>query len=216
MENKDIALGILLIAAVGLAGGLGFILIAWEPKTTPEVPTYLSGLPDDWSTAPNSSYIILNNQTHSNIIITLKDILQGIATYQSSQKGGYNTGIGFQTIIDPYTNIPITGISIPDLLDQYHTYFPGNIDFVSADGFGVFSTSAPEIIEKLEDAEEDLIIAIAANKQWLADSPLGDVYGNFSLVGEVMDSRIYNLEKRLINEYYYLRGMWRNWQIYCF
>jgi len=195
MENKDIALGILLIAVVGLAGGLGFVLIAWEPKTTPEVPTYLSGLPDEWSTAPNSSYIILNNQTENNIIITLGDILQGIATYQSSQKGGYNTGIGFTTIIDPYTNIPITGISIPDLLDYYYTYFPGDIDFISADGFGGFSTNAPEIIEKLEDAEEDLIIAIAANKQWLADSPLGAVYGNFSLVGEAMDSRVYNLEE---------------------
>jgi len=195
MDKKDLILGILVIAVVGLAGGLGFVLIAWEPKTTPEVPTYFSGLPDDWSTAPNSSYIILNNQTNSNIIITLEDILDGIATYQSSQKSGYNTGIEFRTILDPFTDIPITGISITDLLDQYHTYFPGEIEFVSSDGFGVFSTSAPAIIEKLEDAEQDLIIAIAANKQWLADSPLGDIYGNFSLIGEAMDSMIYNLEQ---------------------
>ncbi|GAI63536.1 unnamed protein product, partial [marine sediment metagenome] len=56
MENKDIIIGILLIASVGLAGGLGFVLISSPPST--ETPTYLFGLPDDWSTAPNSSYFM--------------------------------------------------------------------------------------------------------------------------------------------------------------
>ncbi len=199
MDKKDIIMGVLLIGIVGVSGGLGFVLVSWAPKETQQTPTYLSGLPDNWDTAPNSTYIILNNQTHSNIKIYFKDILEKIQTFQNTQKGAYDTGIELKTIIDPETDIPITGISIIDLFDQYHTFFPGAINFVSKqDDFGqtnVFSTSAADILEKVEDGEEDLIIAIAANKQWLAESPLGAKYGNFTLIGEAMDAKIYNLEQ---------------------
>jgi len=198
MKSKDIIIGVLLIISVGLAGGLGFILIAWQPQTT-SPPTYLSGLPDDWSTAPNSSYLILNNQTHSDIKVYFEDILKAIETYQNSQPSAYETGLEIKTIIDPDTNIPITGFSITDLFDEYHTYFPGEINFLSEeDVYGqrnIFSTSASDILEKMEDGGETLMIAIAANKQWLADSPLGDKFGNFTLIGEGMDARIYNLEQ---------------------
>jgi len=198
MKSKDIIIGVLLIISVGLAGGLGFILITWEPKTT-SPPTYLSGLPDDWSSAPNSSYLILNNQTHSDIKVYFSDILEAIDTYQNSQPNAYETGLEIKTIIDPGTNIPITGFSITDLFDEYHTYFPGEINFLSEeDVYGqrnIFSTSASDILEKVEDGDETLMIAIAANKQWLADSPLGNKFGNFTLIGEGMDARIYNLEQ---------------------
>ncbi len=198
MKSKDIIIGVLLIISVGLAGGLGFILITWEPKTT-SPPTYLSGLPDDWSTAPNSSYLILNNQTHSDIKVYFEDILKAIDTYQNSQTNAYETGLEIKTIIDPDTNIPITGFSITDLFDEYNTYFPGEIHFLSEeDVYGqrnIFNTSASDILEKLEDGDETLMIAIAANKQWLADSPLGDKFGNFTLIGEGMDARICNLEQ---------------------
>ncbi len=198
MKSKDIIIGVVLIISVGLVGGLGFILITWEPKTTSS-PTYLSGLPDDWSTAPNSSYLILNNQTHSDIKVYFEDILKAIDTYQNSQPSAYETGLEIKTIIDPDTNIPITGFSITDLFDEYHTYFPGEINFLSEeDVYGqrnIFSTSASDILEKVEDGDETLMIAIAANKQWLADSPLGDKFGNFTLIGEGMDARIYNLEQ---------------------
>ena len=169
MKSKDIIIGVLLIISVGFAGGLGFILITWEPKTT-SPPTYLSGLPDDWSTAPNSSYLILNNQTHSDIKVYFEDILKAIDTYQNSQPSAYETGLEIKTIIDPDTNIPITGFSITDLFDEYNTYFPGEINFLSEeDVYGqrnIFNTSASDILEKLEDGDETLMIAIAANKQW--------------------------------------------------
>lgn len=199
MKTKDVIIGILIIIATGLAGGLGFVVATWEPKTTTSPPTYLSGLPDDWSSAPNSTYLILNNQSHSNFKIYFEDILKAIEVYENAQASAYDTGIELMTIIDPETNIPITGFSITDLFDQYETYFPGDIEFASMeDDFGqrnVFSTSASQLLEKLEDAEENIMIAIAANQQWLADSPLGEKYGNFTLLGEAMDARIYNLEQ---------------------
>ncbi len=199
MKTKDLVIGILIIIATGLAGGLGFVVATWEPRATTNPPTYLSGLPDDWSTAPNSTYLILNNQTQSNIHIYFEDILKGIEVYENAQSSAYDTGIQLMTIIDPETNIPITGISITDLFDEYYTYFPGDIEFASvADDFGqrnVFRSSASQLLEKLEGAEENIMIAIAANNQWLADSPLGEKYGNFTLLGEGMDARIYNLEQ---------------------
>lgn len=202
MKTKDVVIGILIIITTGLAGGLGFVVATWEPKTTTNPtnpPTYLSGLPDDWSTAPNSTYLILNNQTDSNVKIYFGDILKAVQVYENAQSSAYDTGIGLMTIIDPETNIPITGISITDLFDQYHTYFPGDIEFASVeDDFGqrnIFRTSASQLLEKLYDAEENIMIAIAANNQWLADSPLGEKYGNFTLLGQAMDAHIYNLEE---------------------
>jgi len=199
MKTKDIIIGLLIIIVTGLAGGLGFVVATWEPKTTISPPTYLSGLPDDWSTAPNSTYLILNNQTHSNVKIYFKDILDAIAVYENSQPSAYDTGIELMTIIDPETDIPITGFSITNLFDEYETFFPGDIEFASiADDFGqrnIFKTSASQLLEKLEDAEENIMIAIAANNQWLAESPLGEKFGNLTLVGEAMKARIYNLEQ---------------------
>jgi len=199
MKTKDVIIGILIIIATGLAGGLGFVVATWEPRTIINPPNYLSGLPDDWSTAPNSTYLIINNQTHSNVKIYFEDILNAIEVYENAQPSAYDTGIELMTIIDPETNIPITGFSITDLFDQSENYFAGDIEFASIeDDFGqrnVFSTSGSQLLEKLEDAEENIMIAIAANQQWLADSPLGEKYGNFSLVGEGMDSVIYNLEE---------------------
>ena len=199
MKTKDIIIGLLIIIATGLAGGLGFVVATWEPKTPTNPPIYLSGLPDDWSSAPNSTYLILNNQSHSDVKIYFEDILKGIEVYENAQASAFDTGIQLMTILDPETNIPITGFSITDLFDQYETYFPGDIEFTSMeDDFGqisVFSTSASQLLEKLEDAEENIMIAIAANQQWLADSPLGEKYGNFTLIGEAMDARIYNLEQ---------------------
>jgi hypothetical protein len=199
MKSKDIVIGILIIIATGLAGGLGFVVATWEPKTTVNPPTYLSGLPEDWSTAPNSTYLILNNQTHSDVKIYFEDILKAIDVYQNAQASAYDTGIELMTIIDPETDIPITGISITDIFDQYHTYFPGEIEFASVeDTYGqrnVFKTTAGDLLEKMYDGEENIMIAIAANNQWLADSPLGEKFGNFTLVGEGMDARIYNLEQ---------------------
>jgi hypothetical protein len=199
MKTKDLVIGILIIVATGLAGGLGFLVATWEPRTTTNPPTYLSGLPDDWSTAPNSTYLILNNQTHSNVQIYFEDILKGIEVYENAQASTYDTGIQLMTITDPETKIPITGISITDLFDEYYTYFPGDIEFASPeDDFGqrnIFRTSASQLLEKLEDAGETIMIAIAANQQWLQDSPLGDKYGTFALIGEAMDARIYDLEQ---------------------
>ena len=137
MKTKDLVIGILIIVATGLAGGLGFVVATWEPKTTTTPPTYLSGLPDDWSTAPNSTYLILNNQTQSNIHIYFEDILKAIEVYENAQPSAYDTGIELMTIIDPETSIPITGFSITDLFDEYYTYFPGDIEFTSPeDDFG--------------------------------------------------------------------------------
>ena len=156
MKTKDIIIGLLIIIATGLAGGLGFVVATWEPKTTTTPPTYFSGLPDDWTTAPNSTYLILNNQTHSNVKIYFEDILKAVKVYENTQASAYDTGIQLMTIIDPETNIPITGFSITDLFDQYDTFFPGDIEFASMeDDFGqrnVFSTSASQLLEKLEDA----------------------------------------------------------------
>jgi len=201
MENKDIIIGILLIASVGLAGGLGFVLITSPPPT--ESPTYLYGLPDDWSTAPNASYFMLYNQSGASIQVTLKDILDGVAlAYEEQSAGGseineYKKVIYPYTFLDPSSGLAVAGVDILDILEAYYTNFGWDLKFTSnLESEFEMTTTTGNIINKMyEGSKESVIIAIAANKQWLGESALGAQWGNFSIVGEQMDSAIYDLQK---------------------
>ncbi|MFW9987578.1 MAG: hypothetical protein ACFFC3_02900 [Candidatus Odinarchaeota archaeon] len=192
MEKKDIILGILLIAVVGISGGLGYVLLTWQPKPS-GTTTYETGLPDDFSTAPTTASFMLNNQTHTNITITLADLLNFIEIYENTEEGAYETGIGTSTVIDPNTNIPITGVRILDVLEAYHTYFAGELNF----GGLTFSTTGQELVNKIlnKKISEEVIIGISADKKWLADSPYGSIWGDFMIIGENMPEQIFQLEE---------------------
>lgn len=199
MDRKDIALGILLIAVVSLAGGLGFVIVINSTKVPVIEPFFLDGLPDDWSTAPNSTYFTFYNQTGGPFFITLGDILEGVNLAEVGEQ--YEKRIFTSTIIDPITGLHITGVNILDFLEAYDTYFAGNITFASKeDRFGqkqTLSTDAPTLVEKVYGSKnkEPVIIALAANKTWLADSTYGDVWGNFSIFGKNMVNNLYNLDE---------------------
>ncbi len=204
MENKDIILGVLLIAVVGLGGGLGYVIIAgpslFGPNPTEEPPTDLFGLPDDWSTAPNASHFTLYNQTGYSFSVTLKDILDGIALALEEQAAGgpeineYKKIIYPYTFLEPSTGLYITGVDLLDILEAFDINFGWDLELTSAYGHTLEITTGDIISKMYEGDEESIIVAIAANKQWLAQSPLGPYWGNFSFVGELMSSAIYNLE----------------------
>lgn len=209
MENKDIFLGFLLIAVVGLSGGLGYVFIAGpsifkSPIDCPECPTDppldLFGLPDDWSTAPNSSYFMLFNQTGASIQVTLGDILDGVALALEEQAAAgpaineYKKVIYPYTFLEPSTGLYITGVDLLDVLEAYDTNFGWDIQLNSGYGHSINITTGDIISKMYEGDEEPVILAIAANKHWLANSSLGPHWGNFSLVGELMTSAIYDLE----------------------
>ena len=125
MEKKEIILGILLIAVVGLGGGLGYVIIAGPTLFGPptEGPTNLFGLPDDWSSAPNASYFMLYNQTGASITVTLEDILDGVALALEEQAAGgpeineYKDIIYPYTFLDPVSGYYITGVDLLDILE---------------------------------------------------------------------------------------------------
>ncbi|MBD3195623.1 MAG: hypothetical protein GF317_11235 [Candidatus Lokiarchaeota archaeon] len=199
METKDGIIGILIIALIGLGGGLGFIILTGsQTPTGPTTPTYSSGLPDDWSTALNSSYFMFSNQTHSDIMVNLSFILEKVAIGLNAEKYYEDPGMGLKTIVEPNTGIPVTGIHLLDLLYYMNTPFPGQLSF------DLYSADAKEIVNKIEnkDIEEDVIIAIAANKQWLAESPLGESWGNFSLVGEDTGVQVINIKEMAVEDYW--------------
>lgn len=200
MENKDILLGVLLIAVVGLGGGLGYVIIAGPSLFGPtEQPTNLFGLPDDWTDAPTSSYFTLYNQTDS-IQITLGDILDGVTLALEEQAAGgpmineYKKVIYPYTFLEPSSGLYVTGVDLLDILEAYDINFGWDIEIVSSYGHTLNITTGDIISKMYEGNEESVIIAIAANKQWLAKSPLGPNWGNFAFVGELMTSAIYDIE----------------------
>ncbi|MGB5909923.1 MAG: hypothetical protein WBH31_01880, partial [Promethearchaeia archaeon] len=203
MAKKDIAIGILLITVVGLAGGLGFLYIIGPQLfgTPPEGPTNLFGLPEDWNSAPNSSYFMLYNQTGTNIKITLKDILNGVSLALEEQEAGgaaineYKKVIYPYTFLEPSSGLYITGVDILDILEAYNTNFGWDLRFTSGYGHILEMTTGDIITKMYHNNKDPVIIAIAANKEWLEDSPVGKQWGNFSIVGKLMPSAIYDLER---------------------
>lgn len=203
MEKKDIIIGILLIAVVGLAGGLGYVFIAGPSLFGPpaEQPTNLFGLPEDWSNAPNSSYFTLYNQTGASIQVTLGDILDGVALALEEQAAGGASINEYKKVIYPYTfldlssNLYVTGVDILDILEAYDTNFGWDLKFTSSYEHTFEMTTGDIISHMYHGYRNPIIIAIAANKQWLGESPLAPNWGNFSIVGELFPSAIFDLER---------------------
>ena len=200
IDGKDAVLGILVIAVVGLAGGLGFVMISNPGGTQiitqcPEVD-YLYGLPDDWNIAPNSSYFTLNNGTDS-ITIYLSDILEGAKKFLDGCEE-WEKCLAVQTVKDDLSGLWITGVDVLDVLAYYDTNFAGDLTFTSLeDNYGatdVLETSAYDLVGKMYEDDEPVIIGIAANKTWLEASPIGSQCGNFSLFGQAMETSCKRLE----------------------
>jgi hypothetical protein len=193
-----------LIAVVSLSGALGFFLIV-PPNQTKE-PTLLKGLPDDWNGAPNSAFFTLNNGTDF-IKITLKDILDGLklTIEQEEDTSGANINeykdlIYYDTFFHEGFGLYITGVDILSVLEKFDTNFALNMSFVSKrnvkGSIETLQLSSENIVKHMLTGEEEpIILAIAANKTWLADSPIGDLCGNFSIFGENMPNSLTNLER---------------------
>lgn len=215
METKDAIIGALLIGLVAIAGGIGYIYVNPPTKTikkTDEETKYVylpppeeppdSGLPTDWSTAPNASYFVVNNGTEV-FNITLKEILDYVAVgnvyddkvewrKRLSEKRG-----DIITVTDPVSGYAITGVDILKILSLWDTNFAGGLECNSKNDDTVkWSVDIKEMASKMysRQTEEDIILALAANGQWLQDSPIGEYCGNFSIFGENMDVPLYNLQ----------------------
>ncbi|MHA1728701.1 MAG: hypothetical protein ACTSWY_08200 [Promethearchaeota archaeon] len=211
MEKKDLSLGILLIVIVGLSGGLGYVLLMGPTLfgTSPEEQQLeevnLFGLPDEWNTAPNASYFMLYNQTGVSIKVTLKDILDGVNLALEEQAAGgpaindYKKVMYPYTFQDPISGLYITGVDLLDVLEKYDTNFGWDLELVSGYGHEMEITTGDIINNMYEGDENSIIIAIAANKTWLAESPVGPQWGNFSFVGELLPSAIYDLQQVNVN-----------------
>jgi len=213
METKDAIIGALLIALVAIAGGIGYIYVNPPTKTikkTDEETVYLTlpeepldtGLPTDWSTAPNASFFVVNNGTEV-FNVTLKEILDYVAVgniydYKVEWRKRICESRGdIITVTDPVSGYAITGVDILKILSLWDTNFAGGLECNSKNDNTVkWSVDIKEMASKMysRQTEEDIILALAANGQWLQDSPIGDYCGNFSIFGENMDVPLYNLQ----------------------
>ncbi|MFW9898448.1 MAG: hypothetical protein ACFFDO_04230 [Candidatus Thorarchaeota archaeon] len=197
VSGKEAAIGLLIIGLVVMAGWVGFLYVNPVTKTKKEEetvyvyitneipPTYESGLPDDWSTAPNASKIILFNETGAQVEITLEQILKYIEMWEetSQEKYWWEKRLQPITVNDP-TGIPITGVDVLELLRVFDCNFAGELEFVSHNDTA--SKLTMEVIElsNIISDNKDVILGIAANKKWLKQSLIGERCGNFSIFGK--------------------------------
>ena len=196
--RKDAAIGLLIIGLVAMAGWVGFLYVnpnietkTDEEETTIYVyyspPSYKYGLPDDWSTAPNASAITLYNETGDAITIKLKQILDYVNKwYQTDPEIYGDKSYWWEKRLEPITvndpsGIPITGVNILDLLRVFDCNFVGEMEFTSFNDTASKLTMEVVDLANIIDNDAPVILALAANKQWLKQSIIGDRCGNFSI-----------------------------------
>jgi hypothetical protein len=196
MKKKDIYIGISLIAIVAIGGGIGLFFIL-NPAQQPEEG--YKGLPADWSTAPNDAYFMLNNQTNT-IRVTLEDILEGIELAIEEDEDTSGSRINeYKDVIFCYqfyyNGFLVTGVDLLDVLEKFDTFYANNMNLTAKGQTEQEQVSSQNIVQKMYKGPEDpLVIAIAAEGKWLADSPLGATYGNFSIIGKNWNVQCLNLE----------------------
>ena len=198
MKKKDLYIGISLIAIVAISGGIGLFFIL-NPLGQQQQEGY-KGLPADWNTAPTDAYFMLDNQNDP-IKITLADILEGIELAIEEDEDTSGSRINeYKDIIFCYqfyhNGYLITGVDLLDVLEKFDTFFANNMNLTAKGQTEQEQVSSKRIIQKMYKGSEDpLVIAIAVDGKWLADSPLGPTYGNFSIIGDNWDVECLNLEK---------------------
>jgi hypothetical protein len=197
MKKKDIYIGISLIAIVAIAGGIGLVFILNQPKSQEEG---YKGLPADWSTAPNDAYFMLDNQTNT-IKITLSDILEGVQLAIEEDEDSSGARINeYKDVIYCYQfyydDHLVTGVDLLDVLEKFDTFYANEMNLTAKGQAEQEQVSSQDIVKKMYKGPEDpLVIVIAADNKWLADSPLGTTYGNFSIIGKNWNVECLNLEK---------------------
>jgi hypothetical protein len=202
MKKKQLIIGVALILIVGVSGSISLFFIINQSGQEKEK---LRGLPEDWSTAPNSTFFILKTSTET-INVTLASILEGIqlAIEEQQDPSGVNINeykdvIYYYTFYNQTLDSYITGVDLLDILEKYGINFAYNMTIESLGG-GKVSVTSGDIIKKMyEGVEDPLVIAIAADGNWLTDSSLGEEYGNFSLIGKNWNIELKKIKQVEIN-----------------
>ncbi|MFX0141301.1 MAG: hypothetical protein ACFFDN_47115 [Candidatus Hodarchaeota archaeon] len=216
IDRKDVAIGLLVIGLVALAGWVGFLYASpvTKTKTEEEEETiYITtktktieeiGLPDDWGLAELDASFSVFNETGGEISVKMSDILNGISLYynQEADPLGRKTQeykyeyMELRTVDDPLSGRTFTGVNILDVLEFAGVFFAWNISCktnnVDLYPNAYFNVSTGDIINlDTKPLYLPTIVAIAADGLWLPD--LG--YGNFSIIQGLSSESIYDLKE---------------------
>ncbi|MHA1670219.1 MAG: hypothetical protein ACTSV5_06520 [Promethearchaeota archaeon] len=200
MDKKDIFIGILAIVTVGLAGGLGYLIIANPLTGEPTTPVLNQGLPEDWSMAPNSSTFTLYDVHGVEHIISLGEILEGVQIYlddlEADSMSEWKNYLELTTIKDPISGQYVTGVNILDILEEKSIYFAGDLEFATEDSV-TREIHTADIISKsyAKKGKTYYLLVLAINQEWLHDSPYYTSMGNFSIMGLDPNDNFYNFNQ---------------------
>ena len=200
IDKKDILIGIFAIIAVGLAGGLGYVIVANPFTEEPSTTIFYQGLPEDWSTAPNSSSFTLYDVHGLEHVITFGEILEGVQIYlddlETDTLSEWENYLELTTIQDPISGQYVTGVNILDILEEKEIYFAGNLEFETEDSVSREVHTA-DIITKnyAKKGKTYFILVLAINQMWLQDSPYYASMGNFSIMGLDPNDNFYNFNQ---------------------
>ena len=148
MEGKDAAIGFLLIGIIAVAGGMGYIYLnptcpeedcekcddCSECPECPEIPEDPEPDTDerwpDWGDANNDTVILTLFNGTTIQTITLGEILDYINKWNSTkiEKYWWEKRIEAFTVTDPYTELPVKGVSLFDVIQVLDTNYAGSFE----------------------------------------------------------------------------------------
>jgi len=199
MDKKDAFIGILAIVAVGLAGSLGYFIVANPLSGGSSTPVLNQGLPEDWSTAPNSSTFKLFDVHGVEYDISLGEILNGVQIYLDDLAAGslsdWKNYYELTTIQDPVSGQYVTGVNILNILEEKGIYFAGDLKFATGDSITRDIHTADIIAKSYAKSKTYYVLVLAINQEWLQDSPYYSVMGNFSIMGLDPNDNFYNFNQ---------------------
>jgi len=199
MDKKDLFIGILAIVTVGLAGGLGYVIIVNPLSGEPSTPVLNQGLPEDWSTAPNSSTFTLYDVHGVEHIISLGEILEGVQIYlddlAANSLSDWKNYYELTTIQDPISGQYVTGVNILDILEEKGINFAGDLEFTTEDSVTREVHTADIIAKSYAKSKTYYVLVLAINQEWLQDSPYYAFMGNFSIMGLDPNDNFYNFNQ---------------------
>ncbi|MHA1106174.1 MAG: hypothetical protein ACTSPN_10730, partial [Promethearchaeota archaeon] len=154
--------------------GLGYVVIANPFSGDSTTPVLNQGLPEDWSTAPNSSTFKLYDVHGVEYSIMLGEILDGVQIYlddlASDSLSEWKNYLELTTIQDPISGQYVTGVNILDILEEKGIYFAGDLEFATEGSVTREIHTADIIVKSYAKSKTYYVLVLAINQEWLQDS----------------------------------------------
>ncbi|MFX1238667.1 MAG: hypothetical protein ACFFAS_18990 [Promethearchaeota archaeon] len=200
MKQKDLLIGIVLVAASISAGFIGYFIVVSQNQEQPSNFMNELGLPSNWNGAPLDATILVDNGTDVSKIF-FSEIKKGVELWMEQILSGIDIHeeenlVAVHSYKDAELGL-IAGVNVLDVLELSETYFGWDLIFQSHnESQSPLSRTTGIIIDDVYGApSRPTFIALAIDRQWIGQTEYASQWGNFTIAGRNISPRLYDLKQ---------------------